>query len=138
MAPRRRRPPVGPGLEEVIVIALASARVARAISVDEITEPMRVRLNEVVGVGDQDCRRGRQLLVGLVNCPVCVGWWASFVLSALWPGRHRLRRGLSVAGFQVLITMAERLLSEQGRLAVRQIEEEEADGRNRVTAVAGR
>jgi hypothetical protein len=55
---------------------------------------------------------------------VCTGWWSSLLLSMVWPGRCRFRRGLSVAGAQVLLTLAERLVSEQGRVAIRQADEE--------------
>ena len=62
-------------------------------------------------------------MADFVKCPVCTGWWASLAASALWPGHHRLRRGISVAGAQVLVTLAERLVSEQGRVAVTQAED---------------
>jgi hypothetical protein len=84
--------PRGPGLEETIVIALAAGRLARAISVDQIAE--------------------------LLRCPVCVGWWTSLATSFAWPGRMRVRRGIAAAGVQVLMTLAERLISEQGRAAI--------------------
>jgi hypothetical protein len=119
----RRAAVAGPRLEEVVVIALAAARVARAISVDGITEPLRDRLRgRAASDGDGKLQKASELLVDLVCCPVCVGWWASLTMSALWPGGNRLRRGVSVAGAQVMITFAERLLSEQGRLAVREVE----------------
>jgi Protein of unknown function (DUF1360) len=124
VAPRARpAAAVGPRLEEVIVIALAAARVARAISVDDITAPLRNRLTErAASEGDGKYHRARQLLVDLICCPVCVGWWASLTMSAMWPGGNRLRRGVSVAGAQVMLTLAERLVSEQGRLAVQEVE----------------
>lgn len=126
----RRTPrgaPAEPGLEEVVVIALAAARVARAISVDDITRAWRERLDRSVGHADGDRRnhRARRLLADLVSCPVCTGWWASLFMSTLWPGSHRIRRGLSVAGAQVLITLAERLVSEQGRAVIRQADGDE-------------
>jgi hypothetical protein len=43
-------------------------------------------------------------------------------MSIAWPGNHRFRRGLSVAGVRVVLAFAERLLSEEGRLAVREAE----------------
>jgi Protein of unknown function (DUF1360) len=105
------------------VIALAATRVARAISVDDITAPLRNRLKErAEREGNGKSQRARQLLVDLVCCPVCVGWWASLTMSAVWPGRNRVRRGVSVAGAQVMLTLAERLVSEQGRLAVQEVE----------------
>ena len=111
-----------------MVIGLAAARVARVISCDEITAPLRDRLARAARSVDGG---GHGRLVRwaseLVHCPVCTGWWASLALSAMWPGPLRLRRGLSVAGAQVMITLAERLVSEQGRAAIH-----EADHRERL------
>ena len=115
----------GPGLQEVIVIALAAGRIARAVSIDEISAPLRDRLSrpsQRTGASE----RWRRITADLVQCPVCTGWWSSLLLSMVWPGGYRLRRGLSVAGAQVLLTLAERLVSEQGRVAIRQAEEEQA------------
>jgi Protein of unknown function (DUF1360) len=110
---------VSPRLEEVVVIGLAAARVARVISCDEITAPLRDRLARAARSVDGG-GHGRlvQRASDLIHCPVCTGWWASLALSAAWPGRLRLRRGLAVAGVQVMITLAERLVSEQGRAAI--------------------
>lgn len=120
----RRR---GPGLEETVVIALAAGRLARAISTDEITEPMRAGIERWAADGPQR-RSVRMALADLVRCPVCVGWWASLAASAAWPGRMRLRRGVAVAGVQVLLTLAERLVSEHGRAAIHHADL--AEGRN--------
>ena len=110
----------GPRLEDVVVIALAASRIARAVSVDEISAGFREQLTRSAEreIGSKFRDRGRRLLADLIGCPVCTGWWASIGLSLLWPGRFRMRRGLSVAGLQVLLTFAERLVSEQGRAAV--------------------
>ena len=111
-----------PGLEEVVVIALAADRIARAISSDAITEGWRERLARAAtsNNGDRSHRAVARWISELVHCPVCTGWWTSLALSALWPGGLRLRRGLSVAGAQVLLTLAERLVSEIGRAAIHQ------------------
>ena len=112
----------GPGLQEVVVIAFAADRLARAVSLDDITAPLRERLR-----GTSPKPRGvRRMTADLVECPVCTGWWSSLLLSMMWPGGHRLRRGLSVAGVQVLLTLAGRLVSEQGRVAIQQAEGEAA------------
>lgn len=109
----------GPGLEETVVIALAAGRLARAISVDEITEPLRARLDRWAEAGSQSgTGRLRTGLATMVRCPVCAGWWTSLATSLAWPGRMRMRRGIAVAGVQVLMTLAERLVSEQGRAAI--------------------
>jgi hypothetical protein len=127
MAPRTFRD--GPALDEVIVIGLAAARVTRAIAIDDISEPLRDRLQRAAREATGSSQRALQLLADLVCCPVCLGWWTSLALSTIWPGRNRLRRAMSVAGAQVLITLAERLVSEQGRLAVREVEEGPAEVR---------
>ena len=104
-----------PRLEETIVIALAANRLARAIAVDEITAPARSR------IGSWARRRGGGPAIkieALLNCPMCVGWWMSLVVSLVWPGRMRLWRGVAVAGVQVLLSLAERLVSERGRGAI--------------------
>lgn len=64
--------------------------------------------------------RAVRFIADLVACPICTGWWASLVTSMIWPGRYRLRRALPAVGLQVLLTFAERLMSEQGRVAAEQ------------------
>jgi Protein of unknown function (DUF1360) len=129
-SPVSRRSPAGPRLEEVIVIAFAAARLARAISVDEITGPWRARLQQTAKPPAGRRRAVNRFVADLVNCPVCTGWWASLAVSALWPGTQRLRRGVSVAGVQVLLTLAERLVSEQGRVAVGRANSTETSGQS--------
>lgn len=107
----------GPGLQEVAVVALAAGRLARAISVDEVAEPIRARLDAWASA-DGDDHAARRFLADLVRCPVCVGFWASLATSAAWPGRMKVRRGVAAAGVQVLLTLAERLVSERGRAEI--------------------
>jgi hypothetical protein len=128
----KRRAVSGPGLQEVVVIAFAADRVARAVSLDEISAPLRERVR---GSDQASMHRMRRLVADLVDCPVCTGWWSSLALSMMWPGRYRLRRGLSVAGVQVMLTLFGRLVSEQGRVAIRQAEVEEPEV-DRVVVVA--
>lgn len=111
-----RSPVRGTGipLTDVVVLGLAAARLARAVSVDEIGQPLRDRVNERT---DGSVNRWATSLVG---CPVCTGWWFSLVVSLLARGRHRVLRGVAVAGMQVLISLVERLVSEEGRAAVHQ------------------
>ena len=119
----------GPRLEDAIVIGFAASRIARAISIDEISAHWRERIassaERANGASISD--RARRALADLVGCPVCTGWWTSIATSVLWPGRHRIRRGFAVAGVQVLLTFAERLVSEQGRVAVEQADRIAAD-----------
>ena len=111
-------------LEQIVVLALASNRLARAVTVDEITGPTRERL--LAWTGSRLPAAGQERLEQLVNCPVCMGWWTSIGLSLLTPGPRRVRRGMAVAGAQVLLTLAERLVSERGRAAVHEAELVEA------------
>jgi hypothetical protein len=105
----------GWGLEEIVVLGLASNRLARAVAVDEITAPARRAVERWAAGRDS---AAAEKVAQLVSCPVCTGWWTSLVVSAVAPGRARLRRGVAVAGVQVLLTLAERLVSERGREAI--------------------
>lgn len=118
LATRRSSVGVGaiPRLEEVAVLAFAAARLARVISLDEITAPARRRLEE--WAHEASAPSWRTWSLDLVRCPVCVGWWTSLAISLAAPGRHRLLRGASVAGLQVALAFVERLISEEGRAAV--------------------
>jgi hypothetical protein len=104
-----------PTIESVVVLALAASRLARAVSVDDITAPARRRVGEWAQRRDSE---GARWLVELLHCPVCTGWWASLAVSLAAPGQRRLLRGVSVAGAQVVLTLAERLISEEGRAAI--------------------
>jgi hypothetical protein len=111
-------------LEQILVLALASNRLARAVTVDEITQPARDRL--LAWADEHLSAAARSRLEQLIACPICVGWWTSIGLSLLTPGRRRIRRGMAVAGAQVLLTLAERLVSERGRAAIHEAELVEA------------
>jgi hypothetical protein len=105
-------------LQEVVVLGLAATRLARAVAVDDVSQPARDHLqswSRRPGAG-----RWRTWLDSLVHCPICAGWWLSLAVSAVAPGRHRLLRGVAVAGAQVLFSLAERLVSEEGRAAIHQ------------------
>jgi hypothetical protein len=111
-----------PHLGEVVVLAFAASRISRAISLDEITAPLRARLEERAATGGTTLRWAAKL----VECPLCVGWWVSLAVSVAAPGRHRLLRGASVAGVQVFLALAERLVSEEGRAAIHEADVVEA------------
>ena len=127
-----------PRLEEVVVLALAATRLARAVSVDEITAGARERLGRLAadrgGAAWSWADR-------LVRCPLCTGWWTSLAVSAVAPGRARLLRGVAVSGAQVLLSLAERLVSEEGRVAIERADAlESGDGAAtgpQVSALAG-
>jgi hypothetical protein len=103
-----------PGLQEIAVLAFASSRLTRVVTLDEITAPLRERLETKAETGAASWVWASRLL----SCPACVGWWVSLGISAVSPGRHRLLRGASVAGAQVFLALLERLVSEQGRAAI--------------------
>ena len=111
-----------PGLEEVVVLGLAASRFTRAVSLDEISAPLRRRIEQRAAGGGTLATWADKL----VGCPLCVGWWASLAVSMVAPGRHRLLRGLSVAGVQTLLALAERLVSEEGRAAIHEADVVEA------------
>lgn len=98
------------------MVALAAARIARAISVDEVSAGVRGRISALAERPSAGTRW--HTLDRLVGCPLCVGWWASLAVSLVTPGRHRLLRGVAAAGVQVLLALAERWVSEQGRTAI--------------------
>jgi hypothetical protein len=95
---------------------LAATRLARVISIDEITVPFRRRMEQ--WAEGPSAPKWRTWSRDLVQCPVCVGWWTSLAISLAAPGRSRLLRGISVAGLQVVLALAERLISGEGRAAV--------------------
>jgi hypothetical protein len=120
---RRSSTPTGlPRIEEVTVLALASTRLTRAITLDEITAPLRDQLERKAEHGGNAWVWASKLL----SCPACVGWWMSLAISVMLPGRHRLLRGASVAGAQMLLALLERLVSEEGREAISSADLEEA------------
>jgi hypothetical protein len=114
--PSPATPPAVPRLEEVVVLALAADRLARAISVDEVSEPLRRRCHAWAST-----RRGSvgpRWVTRLLDCPLCTGWWVSLGVSLAAPGRRRVLRGAAVAGAQVMLSLAGRLVSEEGRVAI--------------------
>ncbi|MBA3287148.1 MAG: DUF1360 domain-containing protein [Acidimicrobiia bacterium] len=96
----------------------SAQRLARAISCDDVTAPVRDRIDAWVQSPAHRSTGAAQRLAEFVRCPVCTGFWLSLATSAAWPRQRRWRRGLSVAGVQVLLTIVERLVSEQGRAAI--------------------
>lgn len=57
----------------LIVVGIATYRIARAIAVDDITRPMR----EKIAYGTRTPSR----LAELVLCPICVGFWVGMTLG---------------------------------------------------------
>lgn len=116
-----------PRMEEIAVLAFASTRLTRAITLDEITTPLRGRLEQKAESGNSAWVWASKL----VSCPACVGWWVSMAISVMLPGRRRLLRGASVGGAQMLLALLERLVSEEGREAISSADLEEARAANR-------
>jgi hypothetical protein len=124
-------------LEEIVVLGLAANRLARAVAVDEISAPLRSRVRRWAA-----SRRGdvvAEKIAELIGCPVCTGWWTSVAVSLAAPGRARLRRGAAVAGVQVLLSLAERLVSERGRAAIHEAHTAElaSEGLHEIAAEQG-
>ena len=110
---------MGSSLSDVVVIALGAQRIARAISTDEISAPIRAALDRWADTAGPGLAGGmRRRVAQLAHCPTCTGWWASLALSAAWPGPNRVRRGISVAGAQVMLALLERWVSERGRASI--------------------
>jgi hypothetical protein len=129
--------PEGWRLEEIVVLGLASNRLARAVAVDEITSPLRRGVRRWAAARPDD--RLASKLAELLSCPVCTGWWTSLGVSLVAPGRARVRRGVAVAGVQVMLSLAERLVSERGREAIHDAETAEltSEGLREVAAEVG-
>jgi Protein of unknown function (DUF1360) len=70
----------------IIVIALIGFRAGRAVSMDDIGEPIR-RLSRDLCDAKPDSRV-RHWFVGLVKCPHCIGFWLTIavglVVTAVW------------------------------------------------------
>lgn len=99
----------------VLVVGLASYRLARAIAVDSITDPIRLWLYDRAWPGGpiaahEPGDRPWAWLFALASCPFCVGFWISLVLYACWVnvGWSRvLIAAVAVAGIQSLCSTAD-------------------------------
>lgn len=67
---------------------------------------------------------------------MCVGWKTSIAVSLSAPGERRLHGGVTVAGAQVLLRLAERLVPERGRAAIHEADIVEAVNSNGAEAVS--
>ena len=79
---------------DVVLLALATFRLARIVAFDQITEPVRAPVAQDTEEGPEPKGRGfRRALGELVTCPMCVGVWISAALTygLLWlPGPTRV------------------------------------------------
>lgn len=112
----------------VVVVGLATHRLARAIAFDSITDPFRhwvwiragyaqadagppagVSLKRVTRYGlDMDPKTARawKWFYGLVSCPHCCGWWIAIGVFLAWQGWSwvNLLGAVAAAGFQSALT----------------------------------
>lgn len=76
----------------VVLVGLAAYRLARALSVDSITEPFRAWVfwagHDDPDGSDEPPVTSRPLawLYGLVSCGYCASWWIALVLFLVWTG----------------------------------------------------
>lgn len=97
----------------LIVIAFATYRAARLVSVDAISEPLRSIVYDWAydddGVAEHEPEpRGkvRAWLSDLVNCPFCTGVWLGALLLLVWQSWEWGRWGcilLAVTGVQAFL-----------------------------------
>jgi hypothetical protein len=126
-----RGTPRAEGLSPVLV-GLAGARLARAVSVDEITKPLRDRL--ALWAYRPDAVGWQRWLYDLVECPICSGTWLTAGAYAV--SRYGKRRGplneelvtlAAAMGVHVLATLADRLMFQVGEAAIWQGREAKAE-----------
>jgi hypothetical protein len=67
-------------LATILILGFAVYRISRVLPVDEIAEPLRVRI-ELFTYPERELSTkatARRLWLGrLASCPVCLGWWVS-------------------------------------------------------------
>lgn len=82
----------------LFVLILACYRMARLVSMDTITEPVR----RWVGRQASSQNKGWMFLAELLLCPYCVGLWVGFLLSTLIASSFTewLLLSLAIAGGQ--------------------------------------
>lgn len=120
--------PVHMELGEVALLALATFRMARTISFNEVASPIRAPFTEVLpdscGAGSDVHPKGkgvRLAIGGLLSCPICTGTWSALILFSLWnfvPSfGHILVYVLALAGISEFIHYLSCLTEWGGRLA---------------------
>ena len=63
----------------IIVIAWIGFRAGRAVAMDDVGEPIR-RWSQNLASGNPRSKRRRNL-VKLLECPHCIGWWLTLIIS---------------------------------------------------------
>lgn len=83
-------------LTEVIIGLAATKRLVNLVVDDEITRPIREKI---------DRRFPDSRLTYLVNCPYCVGVWSGFIVMSPYTPRY-VRHALAMAGLSDLVLWA--------------------------------
>jgi len=89
----------------VVVVVLASWRLARLLSVDEIFRPARERVIDRAGADSQ--------IAYLVTCPWCISVWSSppLIAAAVWWPQNRVvwivALSLAASGFAGIMQSVE-------------------------------
>jgi Protein of unknown function (DUF1360) len=86
-------------LERLVLDGLATYRLARLLTMDDLTKGPRDWLWK------RAQQRGHHKVAELVTCPHCVGVWAAagvVLVGPTIPGWHRVRAFLAVAGLASL------------------------------------
>jgi hypothetical protein len=92
-------------LTNLALNSLAAYRLARLVSVDDITEPLRTKVTDwLVGNGGTYHRK----LAELIGCPHCSGVWISFGVIAVAPyvvpgWKQIIRPALAVAAIESIL-----------------------------------
>ena len=90
---------------DLIVLTLATYRLAQLVAQDVISEPLRAWISKR-GAALEDLSLLRRWLSYLVHCVICVSVWAGLGLAALWwyvPVSHWLIYGLAASGGAVVL-----------------------------------
>ena len=68
---------------ELLILILATYRLAQIIAQDVISEPLRAWISQR-GAAPKELSLMRRWLAMLVHCVICVSVWAGIGLAALW------------------------------------------------------
>lgn len=103
LATRRHRLPTRIGVEDVLLLGVATHRLGRLIARDKVTRFIRAPFTHYDGPGDapgevEETPRGEglQRAVGeLVTCPTCVGLWVGAGLTGVYVASPPLARAIA-------------------------------------------
>jgi hypothetical protein len=105
---------------ELVILALAAYRATRLVVHDVIADPIRDHIHHwrAADLGS----RTRELVITLISCTYCAGWWVSGLVLAVyltatagWADANLLIHGLewfAVAGAAALLNRADDTLTE--------------------------